>query len=51
RAKDIMTTNPKVIDKDSKLVEANRIMEENKINSLLVVNRNRLVGVIQLYDI
>ncbi len=51
RAKDIMTTNPKVIDEDSKLVEANRIMEENKINSLLVVNRNRLVGVIQLYDI
>ena len=51
RAKDIMTTNPKVIDEDSKLVEANRIMEENKINSLLVVNRKRLVGVIQLYDI
>ncbi|HIO70802.1 MAG TPA: KpsF/GutQ family sugar-phosphate isomerase [Campylobacterales bacterium] len=32
RAKDIMTTNPKVIDKDSKLVEANRIMEDNIIS-------------------
>ena len=51
-AKDIMTTSAKLINEDSKLVEASDIMSENKINSLVVVNNNNeLSGIVQMYDL
>jgi arabinose-5-phosphate isomerase len=35
-----------------KLVEAEKMMTQNKINSLLVIDENKhLTGVIQIYDI
>ncbi|MGB5866912.1 MAG: CBS domain-containing protein, partial [Arcobacteraceae bacterium] len=34
------------------LVEASDIMSENKINSLLVINKNsELCGIVQMYDL
>jgi len=51
-AKDIMTTSAKLISEDSKLVEASDIMSENKINSLVVINKNsELSGIVQMYDL
>jgi arabinose-5-phosphate isomerase len=51
-AKDIMTTSAKLISEESKLVEASDIMSENKINSLVVINKNNeLSGIVQMYDL
>ena len=51
-AKDIMTTSAKMILEDSKLIEASDIMTENKINSLVVTNKNHeLSGIVQMYDL
>jgi len=47
-----MTTSAKLIQEDSKLVEASDIMSENKINSLVVINKNsELSGIVQMYDL
>jgi arabinose-5-phosphate isomerase len=52
KANDIMSKNPKLIEENSKLIEASDIMSNNKINSLIVVdNTNKLVGIVQLYDL
>ncbi|MDE6139850.1 MAG: KpsF/GutQ family sugar-phosphate isomerase [Alistipes sp.] len=51
RAMDIATRSPKTIASDAKLIEAEKKMTQHKVNSLLVVDADRLVGVIQIYDI
>ncbi len=50
-AKEMMTQNPKSIMPDAKLTDAEKVMTENKINSLLVAKENRLVGIVQIYDL
>lgn len=49
-AKEIMTKEPKVVSSEKMAVEAESFMLENKINELLVVSENKLVGVVQLFD-
>jgi arabinose-5-phosphate isomerase len=52
KAMDIATRSPKCIAASQKLIEAEKLMTEKKINSLLVTTaQGRLEGVIQLYDI
>jgi arabinose-5-phosphate isomerase len=52
RPMDIATREPKCISPGSKLIEAERAMTRHKVNSLLVTDdNNRLIGVIQIYDI
>lgn len=52
KAGDIATPNPKTISARDKLTEAERIMTEYKITSLLVTDEDGgLEGVIQIYDI
>lgn len=51
QAKDLMSSHPKTISPEAKLVEAEAYMIENKIKELIVVDGAQLVGVIQLYDI
>lgn len=52
KAIDIATRNPKSIGRNAKLIEAEKLMTHNKVNSLLVTDDDgRLVGVIQIYDI
>ncbi len=51
-ASDIATSNPVTIKAEAKLREAETLMTERKINSLLITNdQNQLEGVIQIYDI
>jgi arabinose-5-phosphate isomerase len=50
-AKEIMTKDPKMISADTKVVDAEDYMIKNKIDVLLVVENEKLVGVFQLYDI
>jgi len=51
RASDIMTKNPITIKRQAKLREAQKVMTELKVNSLLVVEENQLMGIVQIYDI
>ncbi len=52
RIADIMTRNPRTIDPDKLAVEAVQIMEERKINQLLVVDGDgRLVGALNMHDL
>jgi len=51
-ANDLMSTNPKLINEDIKLIEASDMMSKNKINSLVVVDSNdELSGIVQMYDL
>ncbi len=52
RIADIMTRNPRTIRPDKLAVEAVQIMEENKVNQLLVVNsEGKLIGALNIYDL
>ncbi len=52
RAYNLMNQNPKTINSNRKLIEASELMSINKINSLLVINKNdELVGIVQMYDL
>lgn len=50
--KDIMSSNPKTISSETMVVDAEKVLMDNKITSLVVVNEvNKPVGVMQLYSI
>ena len=49
---DIATRNPKTINMNAKLIDAEKLMTKHKVNSLLAVDdQGKLQGVIQIYDI
>jgi arabinose-5-phosphate isomerase len=49
--KDLMNRNPKLIKEDAKLSQAEEVMRQHNIKSLIVVNDdNRLVGVIDAFS-
>lgn len=50
-AGDIMNATPKSIHIDARLSEAEEMMTQNKITSLLVNDQSKIVGVIQIYDL
>lgn len=50
-AKDIMTKNPKTIDKDTLAINAFNLMEDNKITQLIVLENDKYLGMIHLHDI
>lgn len=50
-AGDIMKRQPKTIDAEARLSDAEEMMTQQKITSLLVSDQNRIVGVIQIYDL
>ncbi len=50
-AGDIMSPNPKTIDADARLADAEEMMTENRITSLLVSSGQKVVGVIQIYSL
>ena len=49
-AKDFMTPNPITVDPDDTLGEAARLMVENRVGGLPVVDRGKLVGIITETD-
>ncbi len=52
KAEDIMTKNPKTVGKDMKLYEAEKVFNQYEIITLIVADdRDKLVGLLQLYDI
>jgi len=50
-AKDIMSINPKTIDKDMLAVDALTLMRKHNITQLLVTKNKKYAGVIHLHDI
>ena len=50
-AADIMAKHPRTISSDAALSEAEELMNQHKITSLLVTEADKLVGVIQIYDL
>jgi arabinose-5-phosphate isomerase len=50
-AKDIMSFNPKTVDKDELAINAFHLMENNNITQLVVVKKEKYVGMIHLHDI
>jgi arabinose-5-phosphate isomerase len=50
-ASELMSKNPKSIDVKAKLTTAQELMTQSKVNSLLVLKENSLVGVVQIYDL
>ncbi|MFT4971218.1 MAG: arabinose-5-phosphate isomerase [Paraglaciecola sp.] len=50
-AKDIMSKNPKTIDKDCLAVKALEVMREGSITQLIVVEDGRYLGIIHLHDL
>jgi len=51
KAKDLMTLNPKVIEKDDLVYEAFSRMKQYSITQLVVVSKHDYVGIIHLHDI
>lgn len=51
KAVDIMTRNPKSIQKDEYAVKALHIMQENNITQLPVMDNKKLVGFVHLHDL
>ncbi len=51
KAAEIMTTNPKSIQKDEYAVKALHIMQENNITQLPVMDGSRIVGFVHLHDL
>ncbi len=50
-AQELMSKNPKTIDKREKLTMAQKLMTDLKVNSLLVTYDNSFIGVVQIYDL
>lgn len=50
-AADLMAKNPKAISAEARLSDAEALMNEFKITSLLVQENEQIVGVIQIYDL
>ena len=51
KAKDIMSTNPQIIDSETLASEALEIMKKNKISQLIVTNNNLYSGVIHIQSL
>ncbi len=49
--KDVMSFDPKTILPSSNLIEAEKILNQHQITTLLVVENRKLLGSIQIYDI
>jgi len=50
-AREIMSVNPKTIEKDELAIHAFNLMEQYKITQLLVLNKGKYEGVIHIHDI
>jgi arabinose-5-phosphate isomerase len=48
--KEIMTTNPKTIKKNSLVVEAIKVMNDKSITSLFVLENNYPIGIVHIHD-
>lgn len=50
-AKDFYTANPKTMNAHAKIVEAETLMNEKKITTLIIEDEGKFAGILHLYDI
>ncbi len=51
KVEDAMSKNPVMVEQDMMLVEAEKMMIENKIKALIVVDKDRmLIGIVEIFD-
>ena len=50
-ARDIMTTSPKVVKRDTLAVKALEIMRTHSITQLIVADNEKYLGVVHLHDL
>lgn len=50
-AKEIMSANPKTISKDELAINAFHLMEKNNITQLVVLQKDKYIGMVHLHDI
>jgi len=51
RIKDVMTRNPITVESDTLVLDAQKIMRENNIRRLPVVDKGKLVGIVTQHDL
>ena len=51
RIKDVMTTNPVTADSETLVLDAQKLMKENNIRRLPVVDKGKLVGIVTKHDL
>lgn len=51
KAKDFYTKSPKTINANEKIVQAEKIMNDKKITTLVVEEDNKFAGILHLYDL
>ena len=51
KARDVMTTGPKLVEKNELAVHALEVMRANSITQLIVVENKKYVGIVHLHDI
>ncbi|NWG04263.1 MAG: CBS domain-containing protein [Syntrophaceae bacterium] len=51
RIKDVMKRNPITVNSKTLVLDARKIMQENKIRRLPVVDKSKLVGIVTLHDL
>jgi arabinose-5-phosphate isomerase len=51
KIKDVMTKKFKTITSDALAIDAANIMEDNKIFTLVVIDKNKHIGVISMHDL
>jgi arabinose-5-phosphate isomerase len=51
QAKEMASSSPKSIDKEEKIVMAEKLMNDKKISALLVKEGDKLAGILHLYDL
>jgi arabinose-5-phosphate isomerase len=51
KARDLMTRDPKVVHKDDYAVKALRIMQENDITQVIVIENKKVLGFVHLHDL
>ncbi len=51
RIRDVMTKNPITVDSDTYVLDAQKLMKENNIRRLPVVDKGKLVGIVTQHDL
>jgi len=54
KVKDVMTKNPKIVEKDTLAIKALSMMNENKITSLCVINasnKKKTIGIVHIHNL
>ena len=51
RIKDVMTRNPVTADSETLVLDAQKLMKENNIRRLPVVDKGKLVGIVTKHDL